>query len=219
MRKSRRFILISLLLLVFAFPVFATEICTGSTCTSAEVGPFMASITAACAETGNCSMDDILQVFYNVGNYTLAIVGSLVLLMYIVGGFYYLTAAGEPGRVSKGTKYITVSTIGLLIVLFAFAGVKTLESVITSQGQIGDEEYVVCGPGSFNAGNTCGDNMICTDNGQCITECLDRHPSSTWAADEIWDCYDTAQEGFSAASCEEGYCPGSKAVQCCNLKL
>ncbi|KKR56688.1 MAG: hypothetical protein UU08_C0009G0026 [Candidatus Uhrbacteria bacterium GW2011_GWE2_40_58] len=179
----------------------------------------MVSITAACAETGNCSLQDIMQVFYNIGNYILAIIGSLVLLMYIIGGVYYLTSGGDSGKVSKGTKYITVSTFGLLIVLFAYAGVKTLESVIRQQGQIASEEYVVCGPGSFNEGNACGMNMICTEDGQCITECQQNHPSSGWAVDEMWDCFDTSAEGFSASSCQQGLCPGSDAVQCCNLKL
>jgi hypothetical protein len=73
---------------------------------------------------------DMMQVFNNVGIFILGLVGSLVLLMYIIGGIMFLTAAGNDDRVKEGKKYLKNATIGLIIVFGAYAGIKTLDSIL-----------------------------------------------------------------------------------------
>ncbi|MCH8873205.1 hypothetical protein IH824_10620, partial [candidate division KSB1 bacterium] len=55
-------------------------------CPENECGPLMCGITCACSKVGNCSVDDIMQVFTNIGNMVLAVVGAVVFLMYVIGG-------------------------------------------------------------------------------------------------------------------------------------
>ena len=224
MKKRFSLLILSVFaLLLVATPVFASQICnTASGCTSAEVGVFMKGISQGCGNTGDCSIDDIMLVFYNVGNYVLAIIGGLVLVMYIIGGLYLITAGGRPDRVKSGVKYLTTSTIGLLIVLFAFAGVKTLESAIRGGGATLNEDgvvYVTCGPGEVNHGEVCGDNQKC-DHGLCLTECEIVHPTYSVGIitiGEIWNCVNTDQPENTSLNCEENYCPGAENIQCCDV--
>lgn len=155
-----------------AFPVFAysSGICIEEgalTCTGDEVGIFMEGISLVCGNTGDCTLNDILLLFVNTGNYVVGLIGGIVLLMYVVGGVYFLTSAGNQERVTKGKKYLTVSTIGLLIVMFSYLGIITLRSALKS-GSITTPTYVVCS-GIGDVGKACDLDAKCDETGfQCI---------------------------------------------------
>lgn len=127
-----------ILLIFFSFSLlplagfaYSSNICKGTpSCSETEVGPFMKGITTQCGNSGNCSLEDILLVFANVGNFALGIVGALVLLMYVIGGFYMLTSGGDSGRVTTGKKYLTISTTGLVIVMVAYLAIIALIAAI-----------------------------------------------------------------------------------------
>lgn len=106
------------------------DVCKSSVCKVSEVGPFMQDITAACYNTGTCSLADIMTVVNNVGVFILGIVGSLVLLMYVVGGIMYLTAGANPDNAKKGKSYIKIASVGLIIVFGAYAAIQTIDSFL-----------------------------------------------------------------------------------------
>ncbi|MCR4313976.1 MAG: hypothetical protein NUV84_01875 [Candidatus Uhrbacteria bacterium] len=132
-------------------------------CTLEDVGPFMQDISQGCGNLGDCTLEDILTVFVNVGNYVVGIIGAVVLLMYVVGGFYWLASAGRKEWVDKGKKYMTISTIGLLIVMFSYLAILALRSAITT-GTITQGGFVVC-TGSGTAGANCDVNAVCDATG------------------------------------------------------
>src|SRR3989338_254065 len=101
-----------------------------NTCSAADCGPFMCGITTQCANLGDCQVNDIMIVVYNVGNFVLAIVAGLVFLMYVLGGFYFLIARGEPKLVERGKNYLKYSTFGLVIVFLDYTLIKTLQAVL-----------------------------------------------------------------------------------------
>lgn len=158
--------------LLFPKASFAYEsaICTGGgdKCVASEVGPFMQGISKACGNAGTCSLDDIMEVVGNVGNYVAGMVGAVVLLMYTIGGLYYLTAAGDSHRVDKGKSYIKISTVGLLIVFFAYVGINTVASVLRG-GSVGSSPDSVICTGKAN-GTSCGDESVCR-NEACTPSC------------------------------------------------
>lgn len=220
-----------LVLLPVAHAVAATgsNICLGaSECTKAEVGAIMEGISPACGNLGTCSFTDITQVFYNVGNFVLGIVGALVFLAYVVGGFFFLLS-GAPGIDQakfrqKGMDALKKSTLGLVIVFAAFAGMQTLKTVLVGGDLNGAGNYVLCGPGETNAGLTCGLNMTCTEAGECVTECEQQHPMDYSSSKQITGafCIDvdtmrTAYPGYQFSGCETGLCPGGDNVQCCSF--
>lgn len=133
-----------------------------TTCTDVEVGPFMQDISQGCGNLGDCSLNDIMQVFVNVGNYVVGIIGVVVLLMYVIGGFYWLASAGRKEWVDKGKKYMSISTIGLLIVMFSYLAIQALKSALQT-GDIASTTYVTCS-GEDTKGEACDANNAKCDN-------------------------------------------------------
>jgi len=54
----------------------------------------------------------------------LGIVGSLALLMFIYGGFTWMTAAGNQESITKGKNILVWATIGLIIIFSSYAIVR-----------------------------------------------------------------------------------------------
>lgn len=135
MRRAVGFIPILLALVISPVSALAytSNICGGSTCTMEEVGQFMANISSECGNAGNCTLKDIEQVFLNVGSFVLGIIGAVVLLMYVIGGFYMLSSRGDSGKINKGKDYLKISTIGLLIVMFAYLAIQTIKLTIAPE--------------------------------------------------------------------------------------
>lgn len=59
----------------------------------------------------------------------LSIVGALSLGVFVIGGFTWLTSAGNQEKVSKGTKTMLWATIGLIVVFASYAAVSLLFTV------------------------------------------------------------------------------------------
>lgn len=181
-----------------------------------KVGIFMVRVCSECWDQGDCSLKDILTTVANIGNYILSIVAGLVFLVYILGGFWWVASHGNPAWVQKGKDYIKNATFGLMIILFSYAGVYTLQSVIQT-GSIGSEDTseessgVICDGSEESAGKSCGVNMRCAASGGCYSEC-----AFTFSGDRT--CYDTdlgTDDEINILDCLEGYCPGGESVQCC----
>lgn len=64
---------------------------------------------------------DLLKISGNAINIALSFVGVLFLIMMIVGGFIWMTAAGNEDRVKTAIKLIVAGVIGLVIVVSAYA--------------------------------------------------------------------------------------------------
>jgi len=61
----------------------------------------------------------------------LGIVGSLALLMFIYGGFTWMTSAGSPEKVTKGKGIMVWATIGLAVIFSSYALVKFVITGLT----------------------------------------------------------------------------------------
>ncbi len=62
----------------------------------------------------------------------LGIVGGLALLMFIWGGFLWLTSMGSPDKIKKGKDTLIWATIGIAIILMAYTLVKTVIMALES---------------------------------------------------------------------------------------
>jgi hypothetical protein len=194
-------------------------ICHGTTsCSASEVGPFMQGISVACGNNGDCQLGDIMTVVANVGNYVLGLVGAVVLLMFVIGGFYMVTAAGNMDRVKTGKRYITTSIVGLLIVFGAFAAVQTLKGVLTGTTAVQNGgNYVVC-TSAEDAGKACGLNSNCDSTGfVCMTKCdIQLGAQGYQCMTQNFNDPSTAGQNFQ--DCIAGLCAGGDEVQCCKLQ-
>ncbi len=61
-------------------------------------------------------------------NFMLAIVGPILILMFVAGGILYVTSRGEEEQVNKAKKILTAAFIGTIIVYGSFAIVSTFIS-------------------------------------------------------------------------------------------
>lgn len=95
----------------------------------------------ACRDSGNCTLDDVLQVFVNISTFILGISGSLVLLMFIYGGFIWITAGGNENRIKQGKDILVGTVIGLVIIFGSYAAITILLTVLkTGELPQGNEE-------------------------------------------------------------------------------
>ncbi len=67
-----------------------------------------------------------------VYKYSVYLAGLLATVMFMVGGFQYLTAGGDASRVSAGKKRATDAIVGMLLVLGAYAILNTVNPGLVS---------------------------------------------------------------------------------------
>lgn len=75
--------------------------------------------------------DTILTVI----NYALVLSGTITVLFLIVGGFWYLTSAGNEEQAEKGKKTLINSVIGLVVIILAFTIVRIVSGTLTGLGK------------------------------------------------------------------------------------
>lgn len=64
---------------------------------------------------------DLKQTVINIIQWVLGILALIAVVMIIIGGFQWLTSAGNEERIEKAKKVISSAVIGLIIVLLAWA--------------------------------------------------------------------------------------------------
>ena len=74
---------------------------------------------------------DPRAIIGNVINAVLGLVGSFALLMFIWGGFTWVTSGGNDEKKKKGKDMIVWASLGLVVVFFAFVMVRFVITAIT----------------------------------------------------------------------------------------
>jgi len=64
---------------------------------------------------------DLKSTVINVIQWVLGILALVAVIMIIIGGFQWMTAAGNEEKIEKAKKVISAAVIGLIIVLLAWA--------------------------------------------------------------------------------------------------
>lgn len=65
--------------------------------------------------------NDLISQAGNITNAFLSILGVIFIIIVIYGGYTYMTAGGDQGKVDKGINIIRRGIIGVLITIGAFA--------------------------------------------------------------------------------------------------
>lgn len=76
--------------------------------------------------------DDVRVIIGQIIRAALGLSGSIALIMFIWGGFLWLTAAGNAERIDKGKSVLTWAIIGLVVIFFAYTIVNAVLSAITT---------------------------------------------------------------------------------------
>lgn len=69
-----------------------------------------------------------LAIATSVLNFLLSVVGIIAVTMLVVGGFMYMTSAGDEDRAKTGKKIVQYSIVGIIIALAALVVVGQLAS-------------------------------------------------------------------------------------------
>lgn len=108
--------------------------CTGEDrCTRISGGTTNATPIKLSNPLGDSASTDLNVIIGQIINGVLGIVGSLALVMFIYGGFVWMTAGGKSDAISKGKNIITWAVIGMIVIFTSYAAVRfILTSVINS---------------------------------------------------------------------------------------
>lgn len=71
------------------------------------------------------------ELIVTIINYLLLISGTVTILFIMIGGFWYLTSAGNDEQAEKGKKTLVNSVIGLVVILLAFTIVRIVNSTLS----------------------------------------------------------------------------------------
>lgn len=116
-------------------------------------------------DTVKLSADDPREIAGRIINIALGLLGLITVGLILYGGFLYMTSAGDEEKIATGKKYIINATIGLVIILSAWAIVlfvfKQLNDAIVGDGGSGS------GSGDEIDGPECNPEIP----GDCDNQC------------------------------------------------
>lgn len=90
-------------------------------------------------DTGNYTLNDLVQTGINITKIILGTVGSLALLMFVYGGIMMLISSGNSEKVSQAKGIIMAAVIGLVIIFTSYIIVRFVISALEGKpSQIGN---------------------------------------------------------------------------------
>src|SRR6185369_3776027 len=75
-----------------------------------------------------CSLSDTIV---KVINFLLIISGTVTILFLMIGGFFYVTSAGNEEQAEKGKKILINSIIGLVVIIMSYAIVRIIAGTLS----------------------------------------------------------------------------------------
>lgn len=175
------------------------------------------------------SLDNIIQTVLNIVNFLFGISGSILLLYFIIGGFFWVSSFGNSDRVEKGKEFMKNAVVGFIIMVSAYAIVVTFGGIFLEGGNKAAEETLLkqndklleeakqkgaaeCRGGTADEtnGKSCGKGMVCMAQ-QCVTACDEKGVSGL-------QCRPRAscdKDSIQLAGGGRDLCPGGGTLACC----
>lgn len=95
---------------------------------SAELGKSLFD----CFQTGSCTVNHFVLLLVAISQYALGILGAVALLFFVIGGFRIMLGGANPENLTKGKNTLKGTVIAILIIFFAWVGVRfILEKIIS----------------------------------------------------------------------------------------
>ena len=94
-----------------------------------------------CVDIDDCGYDDLLSTFQSILNFIIYAAGVVAVIMFVWAGFIYITAGGDPGKISEAHGIFKNTLIGFIFVLAAWLIISTILAIFgvsgTPLGEIG----------------------------------------------------------------------------------
>lgn len=97
----------------------------------AAVSLFMTSVAPASAQIVGLTSRPLSEIIASGIDWLLGIAAGLTILFIIIGGIYYVTAAGDDQQMATAKTMITYAVIGLVFIVISYSVVITVNSIIT----------------------------------------------------------------------------------------
>jgi len=157
---TKKFLFVGALVLISSWPTSAAALtpaeqranCYSESCSSLTDPEEISNCVAACDDSypdSSGSDDSAVTALKNplgdnltdprliIGNIIkaiLGIVGSLALLMFIYGGFLWITSAGADEKITQGKKILIWSVMGLVLIFFSYMIITFVIGAIVGSG-------------------------------------------------------------------------------------
>ncbi len=83
------------------------------------------------------STDSPVQIIGKVIRLLLIVSGAIAVLFVVIGGFMYMTSAGNEEQATKGRKTLIYAIVGIVITVLAYVIVSSIVNLVTCQGFFG----------------------------------------------------------------------------------
>lgn len=95
------------------------------------LGSFLIPLTVSGIEISNpLEYDTFEKLIESLINFIFGLAIAVAPIMFIIAGFLFLTAAGNPERIDRAKKMIWYTVIGLAIVLLSRALIEVIREII-----------------------------------------------------------------------------------------
>ncbi len=71
-------------------------------------------------------LTDLQKIFSNTISIAIGLAGIAFFLMFIIGGFSYLTAGGDPAKVESAKKTLTYAFAGLILIVLSYLVIRLI---------------------------------------------------------------------------------------------
>ena len=82
----------------------------------------------------NCQNTDINGLIRTVINWLLGIAFGVAVLFLIIGGFWYITAAGNEETAEKGKGTVINAIIGIVIIILSYVIINVVSTLVSNTG-------------------------------------------------------------------------------------
>ncbi len=76
------------------------------------------------------SAADVIQIIVNITNFIWSVFMIITVIAFLVAGFFYITAAGDPNKVARANKMVLYSIIGVVVALLSGGMVALIQSFL-----------------------------------------------------------------------------------------
>lgn len=83
--------------------------------------------------SGDCGINELLQVFGNITKLILGIIGSVSLLMFMYAGFTMVISAGNSDKIQRAKSTLANAVFGIIIVFTSWVVVNFIVSSLTEE--------------------------------------------------------------------------------------
>jgi len=97
---------------------------------------FAQGFLPACAESGNCSICEIISTAIYIFKWVMGMLGGAALLLFVWNGFSLIISAGNSEKVDKAKTGLVSTLIGLAIVFGSWMIVNVVIIVLTDSSQL-----------------------------------------------------------------------------------